>query len=155
MSDEVTPLSSDEEARFAPPSEEGESIVADEMIWSDGEQPFDEQGVVEAPPAEPSFLQRVVNIIFGGRSQEVTEQRLHSLSRAIEDAPETPANYVLRGELYLEVGEYELAEADFQRGLELAAAEFETSDWGIMAQAMRDRAEAGLASAQQHRYSNY
>ena len=150
MSDEVTP---DEEARFAPPSEEGEIVAADLTVWNDGELSFD-AGVVEVSVSEPSFLQRVVSIIFRGRSQEVIEERLHSLSRAIEDAPETPANYVLRGELYLEVGEYELAEADFQRGLELAAAQFETSDWGIVAQVMRDRAEAGLASAQQHRYSD-
>jgi Tfp pilus assembly protein PilF len=69
------------------------------------------------------------------------------LSLAIEHNPDTPANYVLRGELYLDVREYELAAADFQRALELASAQFEASNWGGIAQVMRDRAEAGLARA--------
>lgn len=74
--------------------------------------------------------------------------RLNQLGDAIDRAPDAAANYVLRGELYLRVGIYDLARDDFQWASELADAQFERSDWGLIAQAVRDRALVGLAKAQ-------
>lgn len=133
MPDEVTPAESPDVS---------EDIVE---LWE--EQPADGEWVAIEETAKPaeSFWQRLKKALFG--SNEGIEQRLRSLSLAIEKYPQTPANYVLRGELYLGVGEHELAATDFQRALELASAQFEASDWGGIAQAMRDRAEAGLEKA--------
>ncbi|MEO8612939.1 MAG: hypothetical protein ABI690_33915 [Chloroflexota bacterium] len=83
-----------------------------------------------------------------GDSEAVAE-RIRQLDSAIEKAVDTPTNYVLRGELYLSAREYALAKRDFQRAQELAAAQFESSDWGLMAQAMEDRAWMGLQKAEQ------
>ncbi len=118
--------------------------IADEGVTTT--EFVEEQVVEEKPKPADTLWQRVKKILFG--SVEGTEERLRSLSLAIEHNPDTPANYVLRGELYLDVGERELAAADFQRALELASAQFEASDWGGMAQVMRDRAAAGLEKAQ-------
>ncbi len=73
--------------------------------------------------------------------------RIADVDRAIELAPNAAGNYVLRGELYLESREYELAAADFEYGLELAQADYETSSWGLVAQAVQDRALNGLQKA--------
>ena len=40
--------------------------------------------------------------------------------------------------------------ADFQQGLDMARAQFEQSDWGIVAQAVQDRAMQGLKLAEKH-----
>jgi tetratricopeptide (TPR) repeat protein len=74
-------------------------------------------------------------------------ERLDTLDYSIERYPDTPSSYVLRGELYLEAGFYELAAKDFTIALELADQELKTSDWGVVAQAMRDRARSGLERA--------
>lgn len=75
------------------------------------------------------------------------DQRLDALHASIAQHPNAPAPYVLRGELYLERGAYALAEADFQRALALAEAQLSASDWGLVAQALQDRAYRGLAQA--------
>lgn len=72
------------------------------------------------------------------------EMRLADLNRAIAAHPDAAINYALRGELYLDAREYALAAADFERALALAAAEAESADWGIIAQAVQDRALEGL-----------
>ena len=74
--------------------------------------------------------------------------RLESLTQAVAEAPESAANYVLRGELYMELREYALAQSDFQSAYEIAEAHFEIADWGFLEQAMRDRAVAGLDKVQ-------
>ncbi len=146
MPDEVMPSEEAEEA-YAPPdlptlSDDAEADRDEPLTGTDGELV-----VVEEKVKRPeTFWERIKKVLFGSR--EGIEQRLRSLSLAIEKYPETPANFVLRGELYLDVKEYELAAADFQRALELAAAQFEASDWGGIAQVMRDRAEVGLERAQ-------
>lgn len=97
-----------------------------------------------------SFWTRLRRAIVGAphrMDDPAFAERIRQLDQAIENAPDTPANYVLRGELYLDAGEYHLAQADFQRGYELAAQQFERSDWGLIAQAMQDRALAGLEKA--------
>ncbi len=97
---------------------------------------------VEPVPVEPPLS--LMDRLFGrGRSR----RRLHDLSNAIDLHPDSPTNYVLRGELYLNVGEAALAEADFRQALSLAQADYGTSRWGVVAQAVQDRARAGLTKA--------
>ena len=76
-------------------------------------------------------------------------ERLYALNVAIRHFPESPSNYVLRGEFYLEQGAYEQAVADFREALEQAVQEVEAERWGIVAQSMQDRAQFGLEVAQQ------
>jgi tetratricopeptide (TPR) repeat protein len=75
------------------------------------------------------------------------ERWLRSLNRAIAEHPEAPTNYVLRGELALEIKAYDQAISDFKKALELASIQVETSNWGIVAQVMQDRAQLGLSEA--------
>jgi Tfp pilus assembly protein PilF len=75
-------------------------------------------------------------------------QRLQALDDAIALYPDTPSNYVVRGELYLEVKQVDLAVLDFRRALDLASRQVETNDWGFIAQVMQDRAQHGLDRAQ-------
>lgn len=76
-------------------------------------------------------------------------ERLQELSLAIEVYPESVSSYVLRGEIYLQQGQYFLAETDFLKALEVAARQIETGNWGLVAQAMQDRAEKGLIRARE------
>jgi tetratricopeptide (TPR) repeat protein len=71
-------------------------------------------------------------------------ERLIGLTRAIEEHPNEVVNYVVRGELYLDMGERERAAEDFQRALLLADAQFEKQRWGFVTQTLRDRVQAGL-----------
>src|SRR5512134_2579212 len=103
MPDEVMPSEEAEEA-YAPPdlpalSDEAEADYDEPLTGSDGELVVVEEKV----KGPETFWERFKKILFGRR--EGIEQRLRSLSLAIEKYPETPANYVLRGELYLDVGE--------------------------------------------------
>ncbi len=72
------------------------------------------------------------------------KRRLAALTDAIAANPDSPANYALRGELFLQHGERELAYADFVKALTLASAQLAADDWGLVEQAVQDRAEAGL-----------
>ncbi len=104
------------------------------------------QEIVQTPAPRRSVWQRLRSRLVGGSSDAAS--RLEHLTRAIENSPETAANYVLRGEIYMDMREYALAHADFQRGYSVAEAQFEVADWGLLEQAMRDRALAGLDKAQ-------
>ncbi len=95
---------------------------------------------------QPPVWQRMLAALRGSPAQQ--GQRLVALDAAIEQYPDTPTNFVLRGELYLQLGESELAALDFQRALELAQPQIEQNDWGIVAQAMQDRALRGLEDAE-------
>ncbi len=74
-------------------------------------------------------------------------ERWHNLNWMIVTYPEVAANYVLRGELLLRQGDTLGAIADFRRGLDLALEQMEQEDWGMVAQAVQDRALAGLRDA--------
>ena len=146
MTDEVAPVSAeDDDLRYAPSvSDDGE--LAEEIVRDISAEVYEEQ-----PPRESFWMWLKRTLLPSGeerRSQN--EYRLAELDRAIEYYPETPSNYVLRGELYLETGEYELAAADFNRALEYAAAQIEHDDWAIIGQVMQDRAQIGLESVQRH-----
>jgi Tfp pilus assembly protein PilF len=75
------------------------------------------------------------------------EAELVELDDAIALHPEAPANYVMRGEIYLRARLDDLACQDFERAIVLAADEIETRAWGLIAQAMQDRARRGLKIA--------
>jgi hypothetical protein len=110
------------------------------------------EGLPVAHPPKLSLWERIRQIFWidiGG-----VDERIRHLDAAIENAVDTPANYVLRGELYLGIREYALAQRDFQRAYELATAQFQRSDWGLMAQAMQDRALAGLQKAEKKLRAN-
>ena len=94
-------------------------------------------------------LRRAFLPTYGERAEQVV-RRVSHLSRTIESSPDSPTNYVLRGELYLETGDYTAAASDFRTALDLATARVENEDWGIIAQAMQDRAQEGLAEAERH-----
>lgn len=106
----------------------------------------------EAEPAPPveiaapmivesvSFRERLRRLFGGGYAAA----RLADLTQMIADYPDVAANYVLRGELLLEAGDYAAAADDLRRGLELAAARLDAADWGLVAQTLQDRALAGL-----------
>lgn len=81
------------------------------------------------------------------KPKAAARQRIDGLGRAIERHPNAPTNYVLRGELLLKLRRYAEAEMDFRRALDLAAAQVESQDWGVVAQVAQDRALAGLKQA--------
>lgn len=82
---------------------------------------------------------------FGAQARRTyTTERLIALTRAIERHPESAVNYAARGELYLEIGERERAAENFHQALALAEAQYAEDDWGLVAQAVQDRAVAGL-----------
>ena len=68
--------------------------------------------------------------------------------RPFQWSEEAPSNYVQRGEIYMQMGEYELAVLDFEIALELAAEQFDEDKWGFLSQTQRDQAEYGLQRAQ-------
>lgn len=76
------------------------------------------------------------------------EERLLALNEAIEDAPDVAVNYLARAELLLEIGRIVEAIDDFERVETLAAKDFEDRRWGVVAQALRDRARRGMEQAQ-------
>ena len=120
------------------------------------EEPIDEfvdehdDVVVKNPPRhfQLSFWGWVRQQLFRQDVVGRLEERLRILTYAIERHPDGAANYVLRGEFWLVQGDYESARSDFEIAAELAAAEFEDTPWGIMAQGLRDRALNGLKRSQ-------
>ena len=83
------------------------------------------------------------------RPQSVNELRIEALTQAIERYPNTPTNYVLRGEVYLALNQHTLAGADFNRALTLAEAHVDELPWGYATAAFVDRAQNGLRQVQQ------
>jgi hypothetical protein len=99
---------------------------------------------------QPSWLSQIVGFFFQTTARRRQEQsrRLNELSVSIEFTPNSPTNYVLRGELFLERKAYHMAQADFEIALELAEAFDPEEGWGLIEQVMRDRALEGLKKTQ-------
>lgn len=116
---------------------EADVIVSQEPITDVADQTPVE--VVDYP-REP-FIS-VGTLLF--RPKQAAALRVEGLTRTIEAHPNSAANYVLRGEMLLKLKRYTAAEMDFRRALDLAAAQVESEDWGVVAQVMQDRALAGL-----------
>jgi tetratricopeptide (TPR) repeat protein len=80
--------------------------------------------------------------------QRVSLTRIEKLTQAIERNPVQPANYVYRGEAYLEKGQHELAAQDFSTAIELADTQAQTANWGYIYSALIDRARENLRRIQ-------
>jgi tetratricopeptide (TPR) repeat protein len=76
--------------------------------------------------------------------QPVYQSRIEKLTAVIAKNPITAANYVYRGEAYLDEGDFFHAEADFRQAVTLATAQAQTSNWGYIYSALIDRAHEGL-----------
>ena len=72
------------------------------------------------------------------------DARLDALDYAIQKEPDAPVNYLLRGEYWLEAGEYEHARDDLEMARHLAQEALANSDWGYIYQSYIDRAERWL-----------
>jgi len=70
--------------------------------------------------------------------------QIRLLSRLIETNPDTPVNYLLRGEEWLVCGQVELARADFEVARARSERLLRQSAWGYIYQSYIDRADAGL-----------
>lgn len=68
-------------------------------------------------------------------------RQLYLLDLAIETYPDAPVNTLMRGEYWIEQGQYPLAERDLQAALELAEEALVTSDWAYLYQSYVDRAD--------------
>lgn len=78
-------------------------------------------------------------------------ERFRELSDKIEALPESITHYVLRGELFIERGEYERAKADFEAAVDIAEALDPSQSWGLLEQVMRDRALQGIELVKRRR----
>lgn len=120
---------------------------ADTTGFSEAEvqQPEPEITEGDAPeaPATPGFWAGIWRTLRGAD----TEARLTALNRAIATHPDSPENYVLRGELYLNMRMDELALLDFEFAEQWATNQYAEADWGVLAQALQDRAEVGAQRA--------
>ena len=103
--------------------------------------------------SEPSVWQRLTPWLNPSAADRQNRQmeRIQSLTRAISRDPASAALYLCRGESYLEADDRVSAAADFRQALALAEVQFKTETWGVVAQALRDRAFRGLQHAQQSR----
>ena len=145
------PESEDEEQPASPAADEYEREMFGASPAARSESPTDYGALppmLEWQP-EPSFWQSLRRRLWPSRDERDQEyrERLEELDEAIARHPEAAANYVCRGEIYLENSQPERAAADFERALALAAQEFEERRWGIVAQTLQDRARRGLQVA--------
>ena len=130
-------------------------FVSDEMRTTDSyavneEMDDDDSLSYSEVQSQPGLLSMIIGFFFqtpAARNREIS-QRINELNVSIEFAPDSATNYVLRGELFLERKEYHLAQADFQTALNIAEAFDETDGWGLIEQAMQDRAIEGLKKVQ-------
>ncbi len=110
--------------------------------------PMDGEGYspeAEAEPQSPWWHR-----FLPGRQQAMLQARITALDDAITLYPSSSANYVLRGEAYLKAGQAERAIIDFEIAQRLAQADIMNNRWGLVAQAMQDRARRGLQQARRH-----
>ena len=117
---------------------------------------MDEQGKLKTEHSENqpevqkiAGLGRLLQVIGFGRAaqKQDSSERRKMLSESIALFPQSPINYILRGELYLEEGSYTLAAEDFNQALKLAQEQLKAQRFGITAQILQDRAWAGLLAA--------
>lgn len=92
--------------------------------------------VTESAPRKSRFWR-----FWRGAGQQ---DRLADLNMSIMLYPDSAANYMLRGEWYEQYKQYDLASADFATALRLAGEQVMTDRWGLVNQAVQDRAIRGL-----------
>lgn len=130
-------------------SAESDAVVPQEIVEEEPTAAVPEEILEEPIADEPekrkqhpaTFWDRLRQMLFGGANRA---ERLQQLSDAIADVPDAAVNYLLRGELYVEMNKTTLAIADFEQAAALAQEEYETERWGIAAQAIQDRALSNL-----------
>jgi tetratricopeptide (TPR) repeat protein len=108
-----------------------------------GEPIADLESGVATGPSTPPFNERE------SRQFAALVNRMDELTDAIENHPDVPASYVLRGELFFNGGEIDLAAQDFRKALDLADPGAETANWGYVYRALADRAREGLRQCRQ------
>lgn len=123
--------------------EQNDEVPAQKVETAPEEVLAEPEPVVEAVPPQPVTFVEWLRGLFSGP----VAQRLDSLNEAIQRHPQGAANYMLRGEIWLDRGEYELAAADFERAQALSAEQFEEAEWGLVSQTLRDQAEHGWQRA--------
>jgi len=94
----------------------------------------------------PTIGQRIWRFFFKSAlaREEDQQTRMLELEKAIETYPDAAVNYLLRGELFLDMRDTTAAQLDFEDALVLVEEQYQTDRWGIAAQAIRDRALQGL-----------
>lgn len=94
----------------------------------------------------PSFWDTIRRFFFSTSAEKRDDSRLRLtvLTNAIETYPSSAVNYVLRGELHLELKQMALAQEDFEKAIALAEEQYEQDRWGLGSQAIFDRAQRGL-----------
>jgi tetratricopeptide (TPR) repeat protein len=75
---------------------------------------------------------------------------LHDLSERIEDDPTEAVHYLLRADVHIELRQYEMAQADLERALELSENDLQSAGWGLSAQTIRDKALHRLRQIEQY-----
>lgn len=142
-------MSDEERRRFGPPVKPEPPAEVEAFEYGEWPPPlerpapYERRLPVEDDPPRVGWLAA----LLGLKRRERLKWRTRQLGRAITEAPEAPVNYVLRGELWLRLGQREKAAHDFQKALLLAEPSFAASDWGLVAQALSDRALMGLRRA--------
>lgn len=128
--------------------QESESIAAPDALVED--DIHDDSAESVPVQHQPSLLAQIVGFFFRtpARRERERSRRLRELNVSLEYASDSPTLYVLRGELFLERKEYHLAQADFEMAVTIAEAFDPESGWGLVEQAMRDRALDGLSKVQ-------
>jgi len=99
------------------------------------------------------LLWRILKKLFQSplERERVFYDRFRELSDEIEALPDSITHYVLRGELFIERGEYERARADFEAAVDIAEAVNADESWGLLEQVMRDRALQGIELVKRRR----
>ena len=102
-----------------------------------------------AKPGKGRLIARLVSGVFKSPLEQERDfyRRYRELSGLIGESPDNMSVFVLRGELNLARRDFERAQADFERALELARDLDEAKGWLVMEQVMRDRALYGLKLA--------
>jgi hypothetical protein len=146
------PENDSEQARPVPDDQDQINVAPVEQVLDDQvpgevvEQPVAAlRSDVAAGPITPPFNERE------SRQFAALVNRMGALTDAIENHPDSPASYVLRGEIFLDSGEINLAARDFRKALDLADPGAETANWSYVYRALADRAREGL---RQCRYTN-
>ncbi|MBK9121958.1 MAG: tetratricopeptide repeat protein [Chloroflexi bacterium] len=100
--------------------------------------------------SDSSLWQRLRGWIVPSRAERQRElvSRIEALTHAIGLDANAAVLWVSRGEALLALGRAKEAASDFQRALTLAEEDLRTESWGVVAQAVRDRALLGLEQSQ-------
>ncbi len=122
----------------AAPVESVESVESETQVIPAGAAGL---SAVDDGPQTPALEERET------RKLAALVERMGELTSAIELFPDSPANYVLRGDLFLDGGDTDLAVADFEHAIRLADRQAETANWGYVYRALADRAREGLRRA--------